>query len=157
MLLVVNNCSTHDVRASLQAVALLFLLPNTTSKLQLPYLGRIVESLLTAADHPATNLLLRVSLYSALGMVKVVWLQVMATCVQNYFCKASFIDVRPDAEPKRTTLAEICGSTSSNPIWVGRSSAGMILFWQTIMPTLKNCAWMRVLQMKYAAKFGGIG
>ncbi|KAH6945491.1 hypothetical protein HPB50_008758 [Hyalomma asiaticum] len=46
------------------------------------------------------NLPLRVSLYSALEMVKASWVEVTATCVQNCFRKAGFADVGPDADPE---------------------------------------------------------
>ncbi|KAH7967598.1 hypothetical protein HPB52_000552 [Rhipicephalus sanguineus] len=48
----------------------------------------------------AANLPLRVSLYSALEMVKASWAEVTATCVQNCFRKASFADVGADADPE---------------------------------------------------------
>ncbi|XP_049267374.1 tigger transposable element-derived protein 6-like [Rhipicephalus sanguineus] len=110
VLLVVDNCSAYHVQASLTAVTLVFLLPNT-SKVQPLDLGiirafksyyrrRIVERLLTAVDRPAANLPLRVTLYSALEMLKDSWTEVTATCVQNCFRKAGFTDVGPDAEPE---------------------------------------------------------
>ncbi|KAH6948713.1 hypothetical protein HPB50_025927 [Hyalomma asiaticum] len=61
---------------------------------------RVVERMLIAVDRPAANLPLRVSLYSALEMVKASWAEVMATCVQNCFRKAGFADVGPDADPE---------------------------------------------------------
>nr|XP_037280134.1 LOW QUALITY PROTEIN: tigger transposable element-derived protein 6-like [Rhipicephalus microplus] len=112
VLLVVENCSTYHVQASLtRAVTLLFLPPNTTSKVQPLELGiicafksyyrhRVVERLLIAVDRPAANLPLRVTLYSALEMLKASWIEVTATCVQNCFCKAGFIDAGPNAEPE---------------------------------------------------------
>lgn len=111
VLLVVDNCSAHHVQASLTAVTLLFLPPNTTSKVQPLDLGiirafkayyrrRVVERMLIAVDRPAANLPLRVSLYSALEMVKASWAEVTATCVQNCFRKAGFADVGPDADPE---------------------------------------------------------
>ncbi|KAH6923604.1 hypothetical protein HPB50_003230 [Hyalomma asiaticum] len=56
--------------------------------------------MLIAVDWPAANLPLRVSLYSALEMVKASWADVTATCVQNCFRKAGFADVGPDADPE---------------------------------------------------------
>ncbi|KAH6947022.1 hypothetical protein HPB50_016724 [Hyalomma asiaticum] len=56
--------------------------------------------MLIAVDRPAANLPLRVSLYSALEMVKASWAELMATCVQNCFRKAGFADVGPDADPE---------------------------------------------------------
>ncbi|KAH7939465.1 hypothetical protein HPB52_012771 [Rhipicephalus sanguineus] len=43
------------------------------------------------------NLPLRVTLYSALEMLKASWMEVTATCMQNCFRKAGFVDVGPDA------------------------------------------------------------
>ncbi|KAH6948811.1 hypothetical protein HPB50_026545 [Hyalomma asiaticum] len=48
------------------------------------YRRRVVERMLIAVDRPAANLPLRVSLYSALEMVKASWAEVTATCVQNF-------------------------------------------------------------------------
>ncbi|KAH6928129.1 hypothetical protein HPB50_012120 [Hyalomma asiaticum] len=62
------------------------------------YRHHTMEHLLTAVDHTAASLPLRVSLHTA--VVKAAWTEVMATCVQNCFRKASFVDVGPDAEPK---------------------------------------------------------
>ncbi|KAH7971590.1 hypothetical protein HPB52_000333 [Rhipicephalus sanguineus] len=56
--------------------------------------------MLIAVDWPAANLPLRVSLYSALEMVKASWAEVTATCVQNCFRKAGFADVGADADPE---------------------------------------------------------
>ncbi|KAH6936129.1 hypothetical protein HPB50_013554 [Hyalomma asiaticum] len=56
--------------------------------------------MLIAVDRPAANLPLRVSLCSALEMVKASWAEVTATCVQNCFRKAGFADVGPDADPE---------------------------------------------------------
>ncbi|KAH7961419.1 hypothetical protein HPB52_008913 [Rhipicephalus sanguineus] len=49
---------------------------------------------------PPPNLPLQVTLYSALEMLKCLWTEVTATCVQNSFRKAGFIDVKPDGEPE---------------------------------------------------------
>ncbi|KAH6923741.1 hypothetical protein HPB50_005812 [Hyalomma asiaticum] len=61
--------------------------------------GNVFKSIV-AVDRPAANLPLRVSLYSALEMVKASWAEVTATCVQNCFRKAGFADVEPDADPE---------------------------------------------------------
>ncbi|KAH7935201.1 hypothetical protein HPB52_004789 [Rhipicephalus sanguineus] len=61
---------------------------------------RVVERMLIAVDRPAASLPLRVSLYSALEMVKASWAEVTATCVQNCFRKAGFADVGADADPE---------------------------------------------------------
>ncbi|KAH6927452.1 hypothetical protein HPB50_003630 [Hyalomma asiaticum] len=53
-----------------------------------------------AVDRQAANLPLRVSLYSALDLVKALWAEVTATCVQNCFRKDGFADVGPDADPE---------------------------------------------------------
>ncbi|KAH6944246.1 hypothetical protein HPB50_002376 [Hyalomma asiaticum] len=66
----------------------------------LAFLRRVVERMLIAVDRPAANLPLRVSLYSALEMVKASWAEVTATCVQNCFRMAGFADVGPDADPE---------------------------------------------------------
>ncbi|KAH6931008.1 hypothetical protein HPB50_021319 [Hyalomma asiaticum] len=55
---------------------------------------------LQAVDRPEANLPLRVSLYSALEMVKASWAEVTATCVQNCFRKPGFVDIGPDADPE---------------------------------------------------------
>lgn len=102
VMLVLDNCSAHHVLTSLTAVTLLFLPPNTTSKVEPLDLGiirsfkasyrpRTMERSPIAVDCPATNLP-HVLLYSAIEMVKVAWAEVMATCVRNCFCKAGFVD-----------------------------------------------------------------
>ncbi|KAH6947787.1 hypothetical protein HPB50_021427 [Hyalomma asiaticum] len=109
--LMVDDCSVHHVPASLTAATLLFLPPKITSKVQLLGLGissafktyyrhHIVKRFLIAVDRPAASLPLQVSLYSAVERVKVVWAEVMATCIQNCFCKAGFIDIGHDAKPE---------------------------------------------------------
>ncbi|KAH9361466.1 hypothetical protein HPB48_004591 [Haemaphysalis longicornis] len=105
-----DNCSAHHVQTSLTTVTLLFLPPNTTSKVQLLDLGiiralkasyrpRVVEHLVIAVDRPAANLPLRGSLYSAVEIMKAAWSEVIATCVRNCFRKAGFVDTQPEAEP----------------------------------------------------------
>ncbi|KAH9379301.1 hypothetical protein HPB48_004496 [Haemaphysalis longicornis] len=107
VLLVIDNCSLHHVQTSLMAVTIVFF---STSKVQPLCLGiihgfkasyrrRVLERLVIAVDHPSTNLRLRVSLYSAVEMVKAPWLKVKATCVRNCFRKACFVDTQPEAEP----------------------------------------------------------
>ncbi|KAH7979060.1 hypothetical protein HPB49_007957 [Dermacentor silvarum] len=58
-----------------------------------------VERLLIPDDRPAANLPHRVSLYSAVEMVKAAWAEVTAACVWNCFRKAGFVDVVSDGEP----------------------------------------------------------
>ncbi|XP_037500181.1 uncharacterized protein LOC119374194 [Rhipicephalus sanguineus] len=109
--LMANAMKPRKWLATSVQVTLLFLPPNTTSKVQPLDLGiiqafkayyrrRVVERMLVAVDRLAANLPLRVSLYSALEMVKALWAEVMATCVQNCFRKAGFADVGADADPE---------------------------------------------------------
>ncbi|KAH9377574.1 hypothetical protein HPB48_013670 [Haemaphysalis longicornis] len=91
--LVIDNCSSHHVQTALMAVTLLFRPPNTTSKVEQ------LDGLVVAVVRPAANLPLRVSLYSAVEVVKAAWSEVTATCVRNCFRKAGFVDKQPEAEP----------------------------------------------------------
>ncbi|XP_077559248.1 uncharacterized protein LOC144174411 [Haemaphysalis longicornis] len=66
------------------------------------YIGsryHVVERLVIAVDRPEANLPLRVSLHSAVEMVKAARSQVAATCVRNCFRKAGFVDAKPESEP----------------------------------------------------------
>ncbi|KAH9375227.1 hypothetical protein HPB48_000601 [Haemaphysalis longicornis] len=76
VLLGMDNFTAHHVQSCRTAVTLLFLPPNTISKVQplefgiMPafkasYRARAVERLVIAVDRPAANLPLRGSLYSA--------------------------------------------------------------------------------------------
>ncbi|KAH9364467.1 hypothetical protein HPB48_016361 [Haemaphysalis longicornis] len=73
VLLVIDNCSALNVQTSRIAVTLLFLPPNTTSKVQ------------------PNN--------SGVEMVKAVWSEVTAICVRNCSRKAGFINTQPEADP----------------------------------------------------------
>ncbi|XP_072143697.1 tigger transposable element-derived protein 6-like [Dermacentor andersoni] len=108
VLFVLDNCSVHNVQTSLTAFTPLLLPPNITSlyarfgqihAFKASYRRCIVEHLFIAVDHPAVNLMLRVSLYSAIEMVETAWSEVTAACVRNCFRKASFINTVPDVEP----------------------------------------------------------
>ncbi|KAH9372424.1 hypothetical protein HPB48_017535 [Haemaphysalis longicornis] len=109
VLLGMDNCSAHHVQTPLTAVTLLFLPPNTTSRVEpldlgiirafrVSYTRRVVERLVIAVDRRADNLPLRGSLHSAVEMVKAAWSRVTATCVRNCFRKAGFVNTQPEAE-----------------------------------------------------------
>ncbi|KAH9378862.1 hypothetical protein HPB48_022632 [Haemaphysalis longicornis] len=105
VLYVIHKCFAHHVQTSLTAATLLLLRQNTTSKVQPHDVGiiptfkascrrRVVELLVIAVDRPAANLPLLVSLYPAVDTVNVAWSEVTATCVQNCFRNAGFVDTQ---------------------------------------------------------------
>lgn len=99
-----NNCSAYHVQPDLVVMALLFLPLNATLKMQpldmgviyafmVRYRHRVIQCMLIVIDRRAGNVLLRIFLFTAVEMLKTMWMELAASCTKNCFCKSRFIDV----------------------------------------------------------------
>ncbi|XP_072161219.1 tigger transposable element-derived protein 6-like [Bemisia tabaci] len=91
ILLIIDNCTAHNVDPTLNSIELLYLPPNTTSKLQpanqgiiqnmkVKYRARLVERLLVRCEN---NLPMEVDLLSGIQMFSGAWSDVRRETVEN--------------------------------------------------------------------------
>jgi hypothetical protein len=119
ILMFIDNCAAHPP-VTLSHVKLVFLPPNTTSRLQpcdagiiaavkSQYRKRLLRHLLANMDecNSATELCKRVTIKDAIGWLSVAWTSVSESCIQKCFAKCGFrIDSDNTAEADEIHVPE---------------------------------------------------
>ncbi|GFO20139.1 tigger transposable element-derived protein [Plakobranchus ocellatus] len=103
IILILDNCSAHPrVLSDLQAITLLFLPPNTTSRLQpcdqglsknfkMTYHKRVLQKSIYSFDETgSTDANLKMSLLDAIVMAAALWDDITPSTIQNCFRHAGF-------------------------------------------------------------------
>ena len=130
ILLFVDNCSAHPA-VTLSNLKLVFLPPNTTSRLQpcdagiiasvkAHYRRRLLRHLLSEMDeaNTATDLSKRINIKHAISWLSMAWTSVTETCIQKCFAKCGFktseeaFETVDEPEPLPPQVQKLLGDTT---------------------------------------------